>query len=536
MTDVLSGYRSVLHAILLNGIDATTRRVAQSRSVVLDGNDTTASPNLMVESSTVMMRFSDFKETTYKYFCRLPHIFEKIREQEKSLLKDWAADYTSGVIKFDQVYKLVVEKTMHLLQDAHVKRIVFVLDVNSFFDCIVLQMQFNTFLTLQVLNSLPVEKTRNVYVFLGNAQKGLTHSNTNDALFVLINDFPGLREDKRLQSFPNKHFIYAYADTAEMPPISAKLLNLIDSSPPYVIAYRWDEACSVAQQKMHFWPSPIDSPCPSLYDFFKCSANLTGTSNRYNDAPVNVDKNLTIVQYEQDYAHAEYNDGQGGQGYVLVDGDHMTKVIQKKFHNDVKEVYKQLKMLDSEYIIKFSHIDTYLNAYVIVKMERGFASLEHLLHLGESMYTRENRYKVFHNIASAMLHLHQLKLAHNDLKPANIVLHDKIYKLIDFDSLKTKFVPEVSAWADQRETFSDTSDFYSLTSIIAVDLVVPFDALHIRHSYASRHVQLLNRVQLPHVHPILQDISNTGSTAYERADIVSMLKSLLLNHDKVLAM
>lgn len=530
MASTLDGYRRVLHTIVTNGYFKRTNDVA--RPVRVFDHRTSQ------DQSALMLPLSDFKKDTYKYFSQLNQVFKSILETENSMNIP-----VEGMvyIRYEDVHESLVNKTNDVIQRNVRKRIVFVLDLHEHFDCVILQWQFHTFLTMHVLQN--VQTTENVHVFLGNAE-GLAHIDTKDTIFVLIEDFPSDRMHDWLDRIPGTHLILAYSDTQnlsikQIPKISDGVRNLSALMPDrkvssYIIAYREEKGCADMQKLFVINLFMIKDVGPSLYDFFKYPVNDDGLGLMYHNARIRNDATLTVNRFDEEFEHKTQPEERGGQGYVYTEGMYMTKVVQGELPTRVFEVYKILKKLDSPYIIKFAHINSYRNAYVIKEMEKGTASLENLLERGDA-YTRETRYRVFQNIASALLHLDYIKLSHSDVKPANIVLHGNVYKLIDFDHCSTHFMPALSAWSDSRPEHAKTSDFYSLASVIAVDLVVPHDAYHIRHSTPNRHIHMVHRVQLPHVHFILQAISNTGCcNTFDRTEILKMTASLLKNHDRML--
>ncbi|MGB3653042.1 MAG: AAA family ATPase [Rivularia sp. (in: cyanobacteria)] len=179
--------------------------------------------------------------------------------------------------------------------------------------------------------------------------------------------------------------------------------------------------------------------------------------------------------------------------------------------------YTIAKNLDIPGIVKFYSLEAYQNSYALV-MEFGGVSLREYM-LGENIASLQDILLIAIKITDILHHLHQNRVIHKDIKPANILINpEKQVKLIDFSiaSLLPKEIQEIKSFNSLEGTLAYLSpeqtgrmnrgidyraDFYAF-GVTLFELLtgeLPFqsdDAMELVHCHIAKQPASVNSYQL----------------------------------------
>ncbi|MEM9928037.1 MAG: serine/threonine-protein kinase PknK, partial [Cyanobacteria bacterium P01_D01_bin.50] len=204
------------------------------------------------------------------------------------------------------------------------------------------------------------------------------------------------------------------------------------------------------------------------------------------------------------------------------------KVLKNPYPNfnelvQFRNQYTIVKNLNIPGIIPVYSLEPYQNSYALVMEDIQGVSLSEYM-LGENTVSLEDILSIAVQISNILGHIHQNRVIHKDIKPANILIHPqtKEIKLIDFSiaSLLPKETQEIKnpnvlegtlAYLSPEQTgrmnrgVDFRADFYSL-GVTLFELLtgeLPFksdDAVELVHCHIAKQPPKINK---PHPNPLL---------------------------------
>ncbi len=184
--------------------------------------------------------------------------------------------------------------------------------------------------------------------------------------------------------------------------------------------------------------------------------------------------------------------------------------------------YTIVKNLNIPGIVVFYSLEPYRNSYALVMEDFGGVSLRQYM-LGKKIASLQDVLSIAVQISDILHHLHQNRVIHKDIKPANILINsEKQVKLIDFSiaSLLPKEIQEIKSFNSLEGTLAYLSpeqtgrmnrgidyraDFYAF-GVTLFELLtgeLPFqsdDAMELVHCHIAKTPPNMKK---PHPNPLL---------------------------------